>query len=91
MRRRCRPDARLPRNRFRQEHGISLAEHQGLLEQNDWTEEEFEAGFQKGVAPRDGSKDLLKYEALVQRELGKGEVSVSQQFLSAGDVWLGCE
>lgn len=51
-----------------------MAMHCELLEQNDWTEEDFKAGFQKGVAPRDGSKDLLKYEALLKRELAKGEV-----------------
>lgn len=67
-------------DRFRQEHGISLAEHKELLRQNEWSDEEFQAGFQKGVAPRDGSKDLLKYEALVQRELAKGEVTTISLF-----------
>lgn len=60
--------------RYRDMHGISPEEHQELLKEHDWREEEFEAGFQKGVAPRDGSKHFLKYEALLRRELEKGEV-----------------
>ncbi|CAM9779309.1 unnamed protein product [Sphacelaria rigidula] len=60
--------------RYRTAHGIPLTEHKAFLKQFDWKEEEFEAGFQKGVAPRDGSKDFLKYEAMVRRELAKGEI-----------------
>lgn len=60
--------------RYRDMHGISLDEHKDLLRQRQWKEEEFEAGFQKGVAPRDGSKHFLKYEALLRRALAKGEV-----------------
>lgn len=56
-------------------HGISLDEHRELVREHEWKEEEFEAGFQKGVIPRDGSKDFLTYEALVRRELAKGQVS----------------
>lgn len=56
-------------------HGISAKEHKELLKEYEWREEEFEAGFQKGVAPRDGSEHFLAYEALVRRELAKGEVS----------------
>lgn len=59
-------------------HGISTVEHKEILRERDWREEEFEAGFQKGVVPRDGSKDFLEYEALVRRELAKGEVSARQ-------------
>ncbi|CAB1116594.1 unnamed protein product [Ectocarpus sp. CCAP 1310/34] len=61
-------------NRYRDMHGISPEEHQELLKEHEWREEEFEAGFQKGVAPRDGSKHFLKYEALLRRELAKGKV-----------------
>lgn len=61
-------------DRYRDIHGISSKEHKELLEEYEWGEEEFEAGFQKGVAPRDGSKHFLAYEALVRRELAKGEV-----------------
>lgn len=45
-----------------------------MLAERGWTEEEFEVGFQQGVAPRQGSQHFVKYEALVQRELAKGEV-----------------
>lgn len=62
--------------RYRDMHGISPKEHKELLKEYEWREEEFEAGFQKGVAPRDGSKHFLAYEALVRRELAKGEVSL---------------
>ena len=60
--------------RYRDMHGISPKEHKELLNEYEWREEEFEAGFQKGVAPRDGSEHFLAYEALVRRELAKGEV-----------------
>lgn len=60
--------------RYRDLHSISYKEHKDLLSKYGWTEEEFEAGFQKSVPPRDGSKDFLKYEALVRRELANGEV-----------------
>lgn len=63
-------------DRYRDLHGISHKEHKELLKEYEWREEEFEAGFQKGVAPRDGSKHFLAYEALVRRELAKGEVSL---------------
>lgn len=62
-------------DRYRDMHGISADEHQEVLRQHNWKEEEYEAGFQKGAPPRDGSKYFLKYEALVRRELAKGEVS----------------
>lgn len=62
--------------RYRDMHGISPKEHKELLKEYEWREQEFEAGFQKGVAPRDGSKHFLAYEALVRRELAKGEVSL---------------
>lgn len=69
--------------RYRDIHGISAGEHKELLKEHEWREEEFDAGFQKGVAPRDGSKHFLAYEALVRRELAKGEVSLS---LAKGQV-----
>lgn len=61
-------------HRYRDVHHIASAEHEEILRQHHWSEEDFEAGFQEGVVPRDGSKDFLKYEALVQRELAKGQV-----------------
>ncbi|CBN78395.1 conserved unknown protein [Ectocarpus siliculosus] len=60
--------------RYRDMHGISSEEHRELLKEHEWTKEEFEAGFQKGVTPRDGSKHFLNYEALLRRELAKGKV-----------------
>ncbi|CAM9365156.1 unnamed protein product [Ectocarpus fasciculatus] len=60
--------------RYRELHGIVLEEHTFMLAERGWTEEEFEVGFQQGVAPRQGSQHFIKYEALVQRELAKGEV-----------------
>lgn len=51
-----------------------MAEHLELLKENKWTHKEFEAGFQEGVAPKDMSENFLKYEALLRRELAKGEV-----------------
>lgn len=65
--------------RYRDLHSISYKEHEDLLSEHGWTEEEFEAGFQKSVPPRDGSKDFLKYEALVRRELANGEVRWASQ------------
>ena len=67
-------DSRFFLGRYRDMHGISPKEHKELLNEYEWREEEFEAGFQKGVAPRDGSEHFLAYEALVRRELAKGEV-----------------
>lgn len=60
--------------RYREEHRISMAEHKERLADQEWTEEEFEAGFQEGVAPEDLSEGFLKYEALLRNELAKGEV-----------------
>lgn len=56
-------------------HGISPAEHLSLLEEYEWREDEFDAGFQNGVAPRDGSKHFLKYEDMVRQKLAKGQVT----------------
>lgn len=56
-------------------HHISDEVHKGFLEEQGWTEEEYRAGFQQSKAPRDGSARFLEYEALVARELRKGEVS----------------
>ncbi|CAM9835368.1 unnamed protein product, partial [Hapterophycus canaliculatus] len=61
--------------RYREGHGISLAEHFERLKENNWTHKEFEAGFQEGVAPKDMSENFLKYEALLRRELAKGELN----------------
>lgn len=55
-------------------HHISDDVHKGFLEEQGWTEEEFFIGFQQNKAPRDGSARFLEYEALVARELSKGEV-----------------
>ncbi|CAM9748259.1 unnamed protein product [Scytosiphon promiscuus] len=56
--------------RYREGHNIAREEHLDRLKDNNWTEEEFEAGFQMGVA----TKNFLKYEELVRKELSKGEV-----------------
>ncbi|CAM9362141.1 unnamed protein product, partial [Hapterophycus canaliculatus] len=60
--------------RYRDIHNVSLEHHKRFLEGRGWTEEEFDVGFQQGVIPRQGSKHFVKYEALVKRELAKGEV-----------------
>lgn len=60
--------------RYREGHGISMAEHFERLKENNWTHKEFQAGFREGVAPKDLSENFLKYEALLRRELAKGEV-----------------
>ncbi|CAM9173472.1 unnamed protein product [Ectocarpus sp. 8 AP-2014] len=56
--------------RYREGHGISFDEHLDRLKDNKWSEEEFEAGFQMGVA----TKNFLEYEALLRKELAKGKV-----------------
>lgn len=61
--------------RYRIMHRVSMEEHNTLLKGRGWTEEEFEAGFRQGVPPRQGSEHFIQYEAMVQRELAKGEVS----------------
>lgn len=61
--------------RYREMHHISDEVHKGFLEEQGWTQEEYRAGFQQSKAPRDGSARFLEYEALVARELRKGEVS----------------
>lgn len=60
--------------RYRITHRVTMEEHNALLKGRGWTEEEFEAGFRQGVAPRQGSEHFIQYEALVRRELAKGEV-----------------
>lgn len=59
-----------PDDRYREGHGISFDEHLDRLKENKWSEEEFEAGFQMGVA----TKNFLEYEALLRKELAKGKV-----------------
>lgn len=58
-------------------HHITEEVHKAFLEEQGWTEEEYLAGFQRNKAPRDGSARFLEYEALVARELAKGEVGYS--------------
>lgn len=57
-------------SRYREGHGIDFDEHLERLKENGWKLEEFEAGFQTGVV----AKNFLKYEELLQNELGKGKV-----------------
>lgn len=57
-------------NRYREGHGIPYEEHLEWLKEHNWTEAEFDAGFQLGVA----TKNFLKYEELLRDELGKGKV-----------------
>lgn len=66
-------------------HHISDDVHKSFLEEQGWTEEEYLAGFQRNKAPRDGSARFLEYEALVARELAKGEVSRGGGVRKTGD------
>eukprot|EP00903_Cladosiphon_okamuranus_P019551 g17982.t1 len=68
------PIGREKLQRYREMHNITDEVHKGFLEEQGWTEEEYLAGFQRNKAPRDGSARFLEYEALVARELAKGEV-----------------
>ncbi|CAM9215923.1 unnamed protein product [Discosporangium mesarthrocarpum] len=61
--------------RYRVAHSISQADHKAMIREMGWREDEFEAGFQGGVAPRDGSQHFLKYEGMLRQELAKGYVS----------------
>lgn len=73
-------DVVMPINaRYRNLHRVSMEEHNTLLKGRGWTEEEFEAGFRQGVAPRQGSEHFIQYEALVRRELAKGEVRKTER------------
>ncbi|CAM9305592.1 unnamed protein product [Choristocarpus tenellus] len=63
--------------RYRLNHQISLAEHKVLVNEMGWRDDEFEAGFQGGKAPRDGSQHFLKYERVLSQELAKGDVNDS--------------
>ena len=63
-------------------HHISEELHNSFLIEQGWTQDEFRAGFRNTEAPRDGSKRFLEYEALVARELGKGQVCVIKSPLS---------
>lgn len=65
-------------SRYRELHHITEDVHKAFLEEQGWTEDEYLAGFQRNKAPRDGSARFLEYEALVARELAKGEVSYLQ-------------
>lgn len=67
------------RNRYREVHHISSAEHEERLKEHNWTEDDFEAGFQEKahVGPEDApvSEKFLAYQALVKDTLATGEVS----------------
>lgn len=60
----------MPCCRYREGHAIGFDEHLERLKDNGWSTEEFEAGFQTGVV----TKNFLKYEDLLQKELKKGKV-----------------
>lgn len=55
---------------YREMHAIPLEEHNSVLFEQGWKEEEFEVGFQKDIA----SSHFQQYAAMVKRELDKGEV-----------------
>lgn len=59
---------------YREMHAIPLEQHNSLLFEQGWKEEEFEVGFQKDIA----SSHFQQYAALVKRELDKGEVRRSR-------------
>ncbi len=42
--------------------------------EHNWTEEDFNVGFQEEAGPENRSEAFLKYEALLKDELAKGEV-----------------
>ncbi|CAM9459564.1 unnamed protein product [Hapterophycus canaliculatus] len=69
------PIGREKLRRYREMHNISDEVHKGFLAEQGWTEDEYYAGFQQSKAPRDGSARFLEYEALVARELAKGQVT----------------
>lgn len=58
-------------------HHISSAEHEERLKEHNWTEEDFEAGFQEEVGPEEMSENFLAYQALVKDTLATGEVSTA--------------
>ncbi|CAM9748116.1 unnamed protein product [Scytosiphon promiscuus] len=68
------PVGREKLRRYRDMHHINNAVHRAFLKEQGWTEDEFLAGFQQSKAPRDGSARFLEYEAMVARELAKGQV-----------------
>lgn len=51
-------------------HAISLEEHNALLSEQGWKEEEFEVGFHQDIA----ASHIQQYAAMVENELAKGEV-----------------
>lgn len=51
-------------------HAISVGEHNALLLEQGWKEEDFEVGFHKDIA----ASHFQQYAALVKSELSKGEV-----------------
>lgn len=61
-------------NRYREVHHISSSEHEERLKEHNWTEEDFEAGFQEAVGPEEMSENFLAYQALVKDTLATGEV-----------------
>lgn len=64
-------------DRYREVHHISSAEHEERLKEHNWTEDDFQAGFQEGVEVGPGvvSENFLKYQALVKDTLATGKVS----------------
>ncbi|CAB1106867.1 unnamed protein product [Ectocarpus sp. CCAP 1310/34] len=74
--------------RYREDHGISMAEHFERLKETNWTHKEFQAGFREGVAPKDLLENFLKYEALLRNELAKGEGWTADKYEAGkGNNW----
>lgn len=70
-----------------------MAEHEERLKEHNWTEEDFEAGFQEGSGPIDGFKDVsenfLAYQALVKDTLATGEVrTVPEGAVATSPCWF---
>ena len=63
-------------------HAISLEEHNALLFEMGWKEEEFEVGFHKDIA----ASHFQQYAALVKSELAKGEVRGPDDAMGGGGV-----
>lgn len=67
---------------YREMHAIPLEEHNQLLFEQGWKEEEFEVGFHKDIA----SSHFQQYAALVKKELAKGKVRCASRQWSSRAV-----
>lgn len=55
-----------------------MDDHVRMLERYKWDEAEFNAGFKGGIGSRSESKSFNEYEDVLQRELVKGKVMMSE-------------